>query len=87
MIVELTMKALPDQWSVLESSCFKRSVEKTRLRYTTYIGDRDSSSYNSVVKANPYPGDDIGKEERVGHVQKRVGTLGLNLKKRWGNKA
>ena len=32
-------------------SCFKRSVEKNRLRYTTYIGD--STSYNSVVKANP----------------------------------
>ena len=66
-------------------SCFKRSVEKNRLRYTTYIGDGDSSSYNTAVKANPYPGYDIGKDECVGHFQKRVGTLCRNLKKRWGS--
>ena len=64
-------------------SCFKCSVEKNRLRYTTYIGD--SSSYNSVVKSNLYPGYDIGKDECVGHVQKRVGTLCRNLQKRWGS--
>ena len=54
-------------------TCFKRSLVRNQLRYTTYIGDGDSSSYASVVEANPYPGIDNIKNECVGHVQKRVG--------------
>ena len=62
---------------------FERSENKNRLRYTTFIGDGDSSSYSSVVKAKPY-GDnvDIKKGECIGHVQKRVGTRLRNLKKK-----
>ena len=61
---------------------FKRSEGKYDLRYTTFIGDGDSSSYSTVVAAKPY-GDDvvINKGECIGHVQKRVGTRLRNLKK------
>ena len=57
---------------------FKRSVPKRELRYKTFIGDGDSSSYPNVIKANPYPGLKIEKGECIGHVQKRAGT---NLRK------
>ena len=59
-------------------SCFKRSIEKN-LRYTTNIGDGDSGSYNSIVKADPYSGFEIVKDECVGHIQKRVGSQCRNL--------
>ena len=54
---------------------FKRSIEKNKLRYTSYIGDGDTSSFSEVVQSKPY-GDDveIDKKECVGHVQKRMGT-------------
>ena len=42
-------------------------------------------AHNSVVKANPYPGYGIGKDECVGHVQKRLRTLCRNLKMRLGS--
>ena len=65
-------------------SMFKRSLQFNGLRYRSYLGDGDSSSYGDVVKANPYPGIHINKLECVGHVQKRVGTrlrnLGKNMK-------
>jgi len=57
---------------------FKRSIEKRNLRYTTFIGDGDSSSYPTVVELDPYNGTGIEKGECIGHVQKRVGT---NLRK------
>ena len=57
---------------------FTRSIEKRKLRYKTFIGDGDSSSYSSVVRADPYPGMEINKGECIGHVQKRVGG---NLRK------
>lgn len=63
----------------MESECilelYKRSVDKHSLRYTTFIGDGDSSAYRSVVKANVY-GESvhITKENCVGHIQKRMGT-------------
>ena len=61
---------------------FQRSEEKNKLRYTTFIGDGDSSSYKTVTTAKPY-GDDviITKGECICHVQKRVGTRLRNLKK------
>ena len=46
--------------SVMETAgtleMFVRSIEKRKLRYITFIGDGDSSSYPSVVQADPYPG-------------------------------
>ena len=47
---------------------FKRSVQKRKLRYKTFIGDGDYSSYPNVIKANPYPGLKIEKGECIGHV-------------------
>ena len=57
-----------------------RSLEHHKLRYTTFIGDGDSSAYRSVVAANPY-GDDVTITVGfVGHVQKRMGT---QLRRLW----
>ena len=62
-----------DQWKVLGVlQIYKRSVEERCLRYTTYLGDGDSKSFQDVVNANPYPGKTCNRYERVGHVQKRV---------------
>jgi hypothetical protein len=63
---------------------FGRSVINRNLRYTTYIGDGDTKSYQRVVASNPYPGFEIKKAECVGHVQKRCGarlrTLRINYR-------
>ena len=72
--------------SAMESSgvlkLFRRSEKKNNLRYTTYLGDGDSSSYASVVAAKPYGHNvEIKKAECIGHIQKRVGTRLRNLKK------
>lgn len=54
---------------------FGRSIEKNNLRYTSYIGDGDTSSFNEVVASQPYGADIvIDKKECVGHVQKRMGN-------------
>ena len=60
---------------------FARSIEKNKLRYTSYIGDGDTSSFNDVINSKPY-GDNvvIDKKECVGHVQKRMGTRLRNLR-------
>ena len=60
---------------------YKRSIEQNNLRYTEYLGDGDSSSFNSVAKDEPYgPDVPIKKLECVGHVQKRLGTALRKLK-------
>ena len=60
---------------------FSRSVEKNKLRYTSYIGDGDTSSFNDVVKSQPYgPDVVIDKKECIGHVQKRMGTRLRNMR-------
>ena len=59
---------------------FKRSLTKYNLRYTEYYGDGDSKSYVNVK--DTYERLRIKKLECVGHVQKRVGTRLLSLKKR-----
>ena len=52
-----------------------RSVQKNKLRYTTFVGDGDSSSYGRVAALEPYgPDYPVVKEDCVGHVQKRMGT-------------
>ena len=60
---------------------FKRSEGKHGLRYVSFIGDGDSSTYQTVSKQKPY-GEDITivKKECVGHVQKRLGTRLRKLK-------
>ena len=51
---------------------YKRSGEERCLRYTTYLGDGDSKSFQDVVNVNPYPGKTCNRYECVGHVQNRV---------------
>ena len=58
---------------------FNRSIVSNKLRYKTYIGDRDTQSYHEVVKRDPYPGLSIKKDECVCHVQKRSRTSLQNL--------
>ncbi len=54
---------------------YERSVDKHKLRYTTYVGDGDSKSYTKVKNAQPYgPDVTIEKKECIGHVQKRMGS-------------
>ena len=52
---------------------WRRSVQRNRLVYSTYIGDGDSSSFKRVIESNIYGGHEIvRKEECLGHVQKQV---------------
>jgi hypothetical protein len=59
---------------------FSRSVRLHCLRYTFYIGDGDTKSFEEICKSDPYPGHIITKGECIGHVQKRVGTRLRKLK-------
>ncbi len=58
---------------------FGRSKNLHSLRYTRYIGDGDSSSFQTVFNSKPYD-KDIEKIECVGHVQKRMGSRLRKLK-------
>ena len=63
---------------------FSRSVETRRLKYTTFVGDGDSSCFGRVKEAMEKKyGDayEVTKEECVGHVQKRLGTALRKYKK------
>ena len=53
---------------------FKRSLDKNKLRYVSYIGDGDISSFNEVDNSRTYGEFEIVKKECVEHVQKRLGT-------------
>ena len=62
---------------------FMRSIESYNMRYTTYVGDGDSSSFGTLKDAILETfGDeyDIEKEECIGHIQKRMGTALRNWK-------
>ena len=52
---------------------WKRSIENLNLRYTHYISDGDSKTYNVLETNDPY-GVPIVKHDCVGHVQKRMGS-------------
>ena len=55
---------------------FSRSIATRKLKYTTFVGDGDSSSFGRVKEAlhKKFGADyEIKKEECVGHVQKRLG--------------
>ena len=50
-------------------------MEKRNLRYTTFVGDGESSSFGRVHLVFPYSQEHtVQKEECVGHIQKRMGT-------------
>ena len=59
---------------------FMTSVETNKLRYTNYIGDGESKSYNDIFQADPYEGTGVNKLECIGHIQKHVGTRLRKLK-------
>ncbi|GFX61531.1 uncharacterized protein TNCV_2745061 [Trichonephila clavipes] len=52
-----------------------RSVQRSDVRYTKYLGDRDSKNFDNIVKNKVY-GDTctITKLECIGHVMKRMGS-------------
>ncbi|GFY17958.1 uncharacterized protein TNCV_3384511 [Trichonephila clavipes] len=60
---------------------FNRSEKLPNLKYSNYIGDDDTKTFNALSENKPY-GDDhlIQKIECVGHVQKRMGTRLRKLK-------
>ena len=62
-------------------TCFSSSVDKYNLRYTQYLGDGDTKSFLEVVKSNPYNGTAVNKLECIGHIQKRVGSRLLKMRK------
>ena len=54
---------------------FKRSIEKHKLKYSTYVGDGDSSSFTEVSEAlfEEYGLEyQILKEDCISHIQKRM---------------
>ncbi|GFU77946.1 uncharacterized protein TNCV_521461 [Trichonephila clavipes] len=60
---------------------FNRSEKLHNLKYSNYIGDGDTKTFDALSENKPY-GDDhlIQKTECVGHVQKRMGTRLRKLK-------
>lgn len=65
---------------------FSRSVEKYNVKYTSYLGDGDSSTYSNIVKSQSYGKNvQILKKECCGHVQKRFGTQMRKLKEQTKN--
>ena len=69
---------------------FCRSIEKHNLCYTVYIGDGDTNSFAEVrEKLKEKFGDDysVTKENRIGHIQKRMGAaLSMYKSKNRGRK-
>ncbi|GFU49253.1 uncharacterized protein TNCV_2610131 [Trichonephila clavipes] len=55
---------------------FNRSEKLHSLKYSNYIGDGDTKTFNALSENKPYSDDYlIQKIECVGHVQKRMGRL------------
>ena len=59
---------------------------KNGLRCVSFIGDADSSTFQTIEDAKPYGDDIIVKRECVGHVQKRLGTRLRKLKSSYSKK-
>ncbi|GFV04379.1 uncharacterized protein TNCV_920001 [Trichonephila clavipes] len=60
---------------------FNRSEKLHNLKYSNYIGDGDTKTFNALSENKPYGNDHlIQKIECVGHVQKRMGTRLRKLK-------
>ena len=59
---------------------YRRSAELHNIFYDPFIGDGDSSSYQSVVKEAIYgPWKTARKEECINHVAKRMGSGLLSI--------
>ena len=55
---------------------FLRSIKKHAIKYTTFVGDGDTSSFAAVTEALSKEFDDytVVKEDCIGHIQKRMGS-------------
>ncbi|OXU17763.1 hypothetical protein TSAR_017066 [Trichomalopsis sarcophagae] len=61
---------------------FSRSIEKYNVKYMSYLGDGDSSTFSNIINSKPYGTHvTISQKECCDHVQKRFGTQLRNLKK------
>lgn len=61
---------------------FERSIPTRGLKYTTFVGDGDSSTYQVVsqhMKDKYGSRYEVKKEECLGHVQKRMGNALRNF--------
>ena len=76
-----TTRSSPGMESEAAHILWCRSLEKRKLRYTTYIGDGDCKGFNEVCTAKPYGDVPVVKEECVCHIQKRMGKALRDLKK------
>ena len=52
---------------------FHRSECLHNLRYTFYVGDGDTKSFDKISKSNPYPGHTITKGESIGEIKGNCG--------------
>ena len=51
---------------------FKRSLDKNKLRYVSYNGDGDTSSFNEVNNNKPHGDFEIMKKENVLDMYKSI---------------
>ena len=51
-----------------------RRLEKNRLVYSVFVGDRNSKAFQRVTTLNPYPLVQVRKEECLTYVAKRLKT-------------
>ena len=59
---------------------WRRSVQRHKLRYTTFLSDGDAKTFAELTKIKPYGEDiEIDKEECVNHVSKRLGSALRNI--------
>ncbi|GFV93989.1 hypothetical protein TNCV_3573421 [Trichonephila clavipes] len=62
---------------------FQWSVQIYDVRYTKYLGDRDTKAFNSIEKNRVYGGNrTITKLECIDHVMKRMESRLRRLKKK-----
>ncbi|GFV66129.1 uncharacterized protein TNCV_5073311 [Trichonephila clavipes] len=60
---------------------FNRLEKLPKLKYSNYIGDGDTKTFNALSEIKPYGNDHlIQKIECVGHMQKIMGTRLRKLK-------
>ena len=59
---------------------FKHSNPYLNIKYTGFLGDGDTKSFQQVVNSVPYKNTTIKKPECVGHIQKRMGSRLQNLR-------
>ena len=65
--------ASSQEWKLMFRRVFRRAVVTSKLRYTHYIRDGDSKTFEAILQQKLY-GDDIQSSnlDYVGYVQKMV---------------